>query len=435
MPIELKGEEFIIGQNLEAILLGQNAPEINREPKWNIIPFLQIEKNFRRIWFDEHKLKINPNEEIIPLRNYRGLDHYLDEPFRKINYPENYRNIRELVGLAEWNVLTPNVDLRPDQYPEAQGVPVATLVTPVDSRPLRDRLVWAAANDHLIVRQWEADRRRQVSTDAIRDRLLDRYHKHGIDILTQVRLIHRAHMRGHEHYLLHSDQAKWVIKGVLYTTDRLAGVMRSPQRLSINIHLNGGLVQCASYQRTPEFMQEIAAQAERMFPQQGVNHQVDENSIYYYASAFQYVIALIHPFYEANGRTSEDSMYILWRKRPDLAHTLRYISHDGLRASENVAHRMRIINQGAYDILLDIGRELGIAPDRLSRVKSYADLMGALTEKGMLASSAYSQAFDRHIQELIANFTNIDYLKTHPIISALAEHLRQSPNSYSSKAA
>lgn len=402
MPIELKGEEFIIGQNLEAILLGQNAPEINREPKWNIIPLLKIEKNFRRIWFDEHKLKINPNEEIIPLRNYRGLDQYLD------------------------------------LYPEALGVPVATPVQPVDSRPLRDRLVWAAAHANLIVGWREAARRRQVSTDSIRDRLLDRYHRHGIDILTQVRLVHRAHMRGNEHYLLYPDQAKMVIEGVLYTTDRLAGVMRSPQRLSLNICLGGGLVQCASYQNTSEYMQEIATQAERMFPQQEVNPQVDKNSIYYYASAFQYVIVLIHPFYEANGRTSEDSMYILWRRRPDLAHTLRYISHDGSRDGENVAHRMRIINQGAYYILLDIGRELGIAPDRLSRVKSYADLMHTLAEKGMplsLASSAYSQAFDRHIQELIANFTNIDYLKAHPIISALAEHLRQSPNSYSSKAA
>ncbi|MBI2018178.1 Fic family protein [Candidatus Daviesbacteria bacterium] len=409
---------LIIEPNLEEIWLGQNALKINLEPKENIIPFpipIIIKRNFGEIWFDKNNLKIVPEINIIPLRNYRGLNLNLIELFG---------------GLPKWDILTPN--------PQVKGVPVVTPVKPVDSLPLRDRLVWAAAPADLIERWREADRRRQVSTDSIRDRLLDRYRRHGVDILTQVRLIHRAHMRGNEHYLLYSDQANRALEGVLCTTDRLAGVMRSPQRLALNIHLNGGLVQCASYQRTPEFMQKIATQAERMFPQQGVNPQVDEENIYYYGSAFQYVIVLIHPFYEANGRTSEDSMYILWRRRPDLAHTLRYISHDGLRASENVVHRMRIINNGAYYILLDIGRELGIAPDRLSRVKSYTDLMYALAKRGMpfeQASSAYSRAFDRHIQELIANFTNIDYLKAHPIISALAEHLKQSPNVYRSKAA
>lgn len=397
---------------------------IERPPEKFIIEDLKFKK---KILFKKDNLnpinKIEFNDKIIP---------YNDPPRKFNKYPKDYDRIPtpELDAmLAEWKIPTPNVE-------QAVDLPAATPAKPVDSRPLKDRLVWTSGNPK--VRKGEADRRRQVSTDSIRDRLLDRYHRHNIDVLTQVRLIHRAHMKGNEHYLLYPNQARRVIDGVLYTTDRLAGVMRSPQRLSLDICLAGGLVQCASYQRTPEFMQAAAAQAEKMFPTQGINPNVDENNIYHFASAFQYIIALIHPFYEANGRTSEDSMYILWKRRTDLAQTLRYVSNNGLRTGENVDFRMRIINRGAYHILLNIARELVIEPEQLSGINSYSDLIAALGKKGVpsaRASVAYSQSFDRQIQELIANFTNINYLRAHTVINGLADHLRNSPESYYSKTA
>lgn len=419
---------------------------IERPPQEFIIMEKLTPKNM--ILFDEiynpiNEIKFKLNEKINPY-NPREIKRPIFDgiiPLRQLNeYPKNYIEIPtpELDAmLAKWKILTPNAEQRrPYQFPEAIDLPAATPAKPVDSRPLKDRLVWTSGDPK--VRKGESDRRRQVSTDRVRDRLLDRYHRHNIDVLTQVRLIHRAHMKGNEHYLLYPDQARRVIDGVLYTTDRLAGVMRSPQRLSLDICLAGGLVQCASYERTPEFMQAVAVQAEKLFPAQGINPNVDEGNIYHFASAFQYIIAIIHPFYEANGRTSEDSMYILWKRRADLAQTLRYVSSNGLRNGENVNLRMRIINTGAHNILLNIARELGVEPERLSEINSHSDLMTALNRRGVpseRASAAYSQIFDRHIQELITRFTDISYLKKHTVINALADHLKNSPKTYDSKAA
>lgn len=64
--------------------------------------------------------------------------------------------------------------------------------------------------------------------------------------------------------------------------------------------------------------------------------------------------------------------------------------------------------------------------------------MSALGRRGIssaVASTAYSQAFDRHIEELIGHFTDINYLRAHTVINALADHLKNSPRSYYSKTA
>lgn len=407
-----------------------------------------IKKNlfFNEILLKKELNKIKLNKKIIPynepLRKIEYLPIGEEKPLRAAlfdKYPRDYGKIPipDLDAmLAKWNIPSPNIDQRnPYPFPEV-GLPAATPKKPLDSRPLKDRLVWTSGDPR--VRKGEADRRKQVSTDSVRDRLLDRYQRHAIDVLTQVRLIHRAHMKGNEHYLLYPDQARRVIDGVLYTTDRLAGVMRSPQRLSLDICLAGGLVQCASFQRTPEFMQAVATQAEKMFPAQSINLDVDGSNIYHFASAFQYIIALIHPFYEANGRTSEDSMYVLWKRRPDLAYTLRYVSNNGLRTGENVDLRMILINTGAYHILLSIAQELGIEPYNLNGIHSYSDLVAELGKRGVspsVASTAYGRAFDRRIEEIIAHFTDINYLRVNTTINALADHLRNSPRSYYSKAA
>lgn len=308
-----------------------------------------------------------------------------------------------------------------------------TSTPPANSRPLRERLLWRRDTNPDYGSN-EAEKRRVQSTDLIRGTLLDRYQRHGLDILTQVRLIHRAHMRGNEHFLLNPEQAETAVMSDLFAADRIAGVIRSPEKMRDNNGLSGWLVRCTSFQNTPGFMSKLALQAEKLFPQGRVNTVVDDESIYLFTSAFQHLIALIHPFYEANARTSEDAMYVLWKRRPDLAHTIRYISADGTRNGNAVERRTKIINSGAFNASLAVAIDLGVQdPLQPAIITKYDDLLDIMIKQGLSADDflkQYLMFYDRHITGLIDNFTDIDFLRSDPVMTALAQQLRKASKEY-----
>ena len=69
--------------------------------------------------------------------------------------------------------------------------------------------------------------------------------------------------------------------------------------------------------------------------------EVDECSIHNLVSFAQYYFALLHPFYERCGRTSEELMYLLFER---VGFGWRYISATGDRSSASAHERMTLIN-------------------------------------------------------------------------------------------
>lgn len=302
---------------------------------------------------------------------------------------------------------------------------------PLDRKPLASRLNWTTQDPE--GREDEATRRRIDSTDLIRGTLLPRYHARGLGILPQIRLVHRAHMRGNEHVLLQPNQARRMLETSVEKVDRLAGVIRSPQRLSVDVHLGSMNTLCATYAVTPSLMEGLGKAADTLFPLDGINPAVNEDNIYNVVSAFQYAIAMIHPFYEANGRTSEDTMYALWQRRPDLAHTVRYPSSDGRREGNMVDERDWIINQGATQILRNIATShFNFSPLFASTLEKHADLEKALEDDRDSKTDnrlAYITRFAADMILFIARINTPEVLYDKTIV-AMADNLKRSSPTY-----
>ncbi len=272
---------------------------------------------------------------------------------------------------------------------------------------------------------------RTASTDMLRGMLIPRYFRHGIDILTQIRLIHRAHMRGNEEVIISRDQVDGLLRH-RPQLNRIAGIIRSDGMLNIAIYGMGVL--CASYQNTPTLLTALARKGEELFPQDTGNPIVNEDTIYYFASAFQLHLAMIHPFYDANGRTSEDVMYALWQRRPDLGHTKRYISSDGSREGDLVDKRMDIINNEASLLVKKIGLKLGVSEAGAESLTDYNRLLKILkTEYNMnpdQARSKYLRHYDSILAKEINQMSDIRCLLESDTVCQLAEQLRNASPTY-----
>ncbi|HVZ66699.1 MAG TPA: hypothetical protein VG917_00385 [Patescibacteria group bacterium] len=296
---------------------------------------------------------------------------------------------------------------------------------PKRNAPLMDRLGWTMQKSSKD-REEIATGERIRSSDIIRGELLDKYDEHGLSIYTQMRLIHRAHMKGREHVILTRGQARRLVRDAKHV-DRLAGKVRSADDLNLDIGLAGGLVECVSKEKTPELLQKLAAKAEELFPKGSINQKVNEENIYLYLSAFQTIYALIHPFYEANGRTSEDLMLVLWKRRPDLAHTIRYVSGNGEREDEDVYKRMEIIDASAVTTMNRVGEKMGLSFEQVAKVKRYSDLIVEVEANGMdeeESEGTYHTFFDEEIDGYIKALDDEDELKKIPGIKDLADHLK-----------
>lgn len=306
---------------------------------------------------------------------------------------------------------------------------------PPSTDSLEKRLIWTIQDPP--EREELARKKRQETTDSIRSILIPRYHEHGLDFLTQVRLIHRAHMKGNEHLILQSNQAKRLLRNDIYDLDRLGGKIRNKNSMPIDVSMGNGSTLCVSYEETPDLITKLAQKAEILFPLEERNDTVNHDTIYHFVSAVQLYMALIHPFYEGNGRTSEDLMYILWKRRPDLINTVRYISSDGIREEKHVDERMEIIDTTAKTIQRNIGIALKASPEEFTEDGTTENVLKAFkkwqTNPAFSADIKYRVIFEILLESFIDKMTDFDELRKDPTIDLLAENLRSASLIYTLK--
>lgn len=303
----------------------------------------------------------------------------------------------------------------------------------IDPSSLRQRLLKTV--NVIRKRTSIAQEKRIDSTDSIRSTLLPMAAKHGINLFTQLRLVHRHHMRGNEHIVLDPRQASRILQNTkLRELDRLGGIYRSKDKLPITIKFGRSIFCCPSCVATPELLVSLTQTAEKLFPLQTFNAEVNEKNIYHFVSAFQYYLALIHPFYECNGRTSEDFMYVLWNRRPDLGETVRYVSADGSREGEEVNERMKIINDGALSIVKTIAVQMGMSQKDAVKLKNYYGMTRVLKKKmGKTydeTEEEYLKILDSYMADIIPKMVSFDELRGNSTIDALAKHLQACSATY-----
>lgn len=312
-----------------------------------------------------------------------------------------------------------------------QEVAKMTAAAPSQTATLEARLAWTLRDPS--EREDLAREKRQETTDRVRSVLIPRYHKRGFSFLSQVRLIHRAHMKGNEHLVLNTIQAKKFLRNDLLLLDRLGGKIRNKESMPIDIYMGKNGTLCISHKAAPELLAELSQKAETLFPLGGKNDKVDEQTIYHFLSAIQFCMAIIHPFYEGNGRTSEDLMYILWQRRPDLAETVRYVSPDGHREAEQVEKRMEIIEiaAGKYQ------RSMGILSDTSqdhSGKRATEEITRSADEAhkthDSFSAGLHMALLRIKIGGLIDRMDNIDDLRRDSTIDLLAENLRSASPTY-----
>lgn len=316
-----------------------------------------------------------------------------------------------------------NIELNKLRHP-------TVLNSPSPQMPLRDRLVWTSADPES---RTEQDRIQRIArTDYIHSSLLPRMAKRGLDLQLQLLLIHHAHMKRNEHLLLDANQARFLTSFHKIDISSLAGVIRSTQSL----RLNGGLgvgIRSPHFADVPVLLDTLCEKAEELFPWGRKNELVTDQSIYFFISAFQYFVALTHPFAEANGRTSEDFTYCLWERRPDLKRLKRYVSNNGDRNTRDVYIRLKLIDKLAlrhmHQIGIQIAKEMGIRL-KITPTTNYDTILILIEDHGGdrdLFNDRYSQLIAEKIKNLIANVDSPQFEEESPKDFAdfihLAKHL------------
>jgi len=302
-------------------------------------------------------------------------------------------------------------------------------------KPFNKRLEWLLWEPPNI--EIAAEVELQKRTDHIRKTSIPRYHKHGLDLLTQWALIHRQHMFRNEQLVLSPQQADHLLNR--YNAPRIDGIIRDPDRLPIDVMIGGGIAIAAPTKEVCGLLTQLAHTAESFFPRDAINPQVNMDNIYHYLSYIQYVFALIHPFYEAVGRTSEDLLYTLWRRRPDLRNSIRFLSSTGLRDDVSVRDRMKIINRSLSDLNLEMGQNWGLSKSELqtSRDTDYLTADRVINKASLNNNSYftgdsdyenfYVEAITTHVQDMLS--TPQRALEKPPI-QELAQNLANSSKNY-----
>ncbi|HRJ52819.1 MAG TPA: Fic family protein [Candidatus Thiothrix moscowensis] len=145
--------------------------------------------------------------------------------------------------------------------------------------------------------------------------------------IDQLRCIHFLGMAGNESALLYPSQHRRLQdEGV----ECIAGELRQIQTGFGDYRFNAP---------TPANLRPLMMVYARKV--EALLEQVDNDSVHYLVSFAQYYFALLHPFYERCGRTSEELMYLLFEQ---LGFGWRYISATGDRSSPLARERMEMIN-------------------------------------------------------------------------------------------
>jgi hypothetical protein len=279
-------------------------------------------------------------------------------------------------------------------------------------------------------------RKRVAASDQVRHDL-PHYQEKGLDFLTQLRLIHRTHLEGNEAFFISEssiEQLAEISGKVSPPVNRLAGILRSPERLPADIYLGDGILRCANFKENVRLISQLVEAAEELFPKEGTNPLVTRENILYYLSSIQSILVFIHPFWEANGRTSEDGMYALWLRRPDLG-PLHYVSSNGSRRGPRVDSRETSIRIQSLALLQEIAEDLGISKIQANSIEDYSDLIGVAGSQLGITSIALEEKYDflftKRIEKKIANLRQ-DNFRFHAsnITCHLAANLRDAPTTY-----
>lgn len=170
--------------------------------------------------------------------------------------------------------------------------------------------------------------------------IIDYYKNSFID---QLRCIHFLGMAGNEAVMLYPSQTKRLKNEKV---KRIAGEIRN-----IPSGFGDFRFHAPSVHNLPVLLSAYTQRVESLLA------EVNEYNIYYLVSFAQYYFAVLHPFYERCGRTSEDLMYLLFEK---VGIGKRYISCTGNRSSPIAQARMELINESVESFNRRIAKAFGL---------------------------------------------------------------------------
>lgn len=240
---------------------------------------------------------------------------------------------------------------------------------------------------HLSVKEYD-----QYLSDrfhALVPQIVETYKQSFID---QLRCIHFMGMAGNEAVMLYPSQTRRLQQE---RVTRIAGEIR---------HIPTGFGEYRFNAPRPGnlqvllmvYTQKITALLENM-------HRDD---IFNLVSFAQYYFALLHPFYERCGRTSEDLMYLLFERAGISKH---YISYTGNRSSSLAQERMTLINEAAEAFNRKIALHFGLNPQGIEKTP---DLYKALT----------AHYFPEQFDSIYAQELSRPYYYSHPIPGMLTAY-------------
>ena len=188
--------------------------------------------------------------------------------------------------------------------------------------------------------------------------LSDRFHRlipqivayYKNSFIDQLRCIHFLGMAGNEAFMLYPSQTKRL---KTENVRRIAGEIRN-----IPSGFGDFRFHAPSVHNLPVLLSVYTKQIDHLLK------QANEYNIYYLVSFAQYYFAVLHPFYERCGRTSEDLMYLLFEQA---GIGKRYVSCTGNRSSPVAYERMELINDAVEDFNRRIAIGFGLDMNGVSK--------------------------------------------------------------------
>lgn len=315
---------------------------------------------------------------------------------------------------------------------------------------LQERLQWTqhADPDQLSLLSKQAT---QEATDRIHRDVIPWLNASEIPFYDGVLFLHSTHVSGNEHILLSPTQAALPFYQKYKT---LGGVVRSPEDPGL---LTGvyepydpqekervQIFLAPSALETEKLLHKLAVASERVFPPHNSNALINNRDTALYLSAIQMTFLAIHPFFEANGKVSEDMLFVLWNRQPNAKEGLRYPSSDGLRGHDgNAADQREEINYRAFHAIskavaaavAETFRVNHIGAIDTTQVNTFTDLQKAAATAGIPDSVlffTYDQEITKYLQGLIRDIGNGDTasLQKNSFLNELAQNLEDSSRTY-----
>lgn len=230
--------------------------------------------------------------------------------------------------------------------------------------------------------------------------LSDRFHRlipqivahYKNSFIDQLRCIHFLGMAGNEAVMLYPSQTKRL---KTEKVQRIAGEIRN-----IPSGFGDFRFHAPSVHNLPVLLSVYTKQVENLLA------HVNEYNIYHLVSFAQYYFAVLHPFYERCGRTSEDLMYLLFEQA---GIGKRYISCTGNRSSPVAYERMELINDAVEAFNRRIAIGFGLDTTGISKTP---DIYRFLT----------LQYFPEYFETVYTSMTARPFYYNHPIAALITAY-------------